>query len=574
MEKCSNIKEETFVLKELRDILKPLKRGKATGPDMYPAEVFIEGGQVLDKELLEMLNEIKENLKTPSQWNEVGITTIYKNKGSRKKLVNYRGVFLTSVISKIFERLITGRIKKAMENMNKLQAGGIRNRSTYDQTFLLRTFIGHAKYTGKPLFLTLYDYKQCFDNLWLDDALLSMWKLGVKSDMLALIHKMNEKSTVTVKTPLGRTDSFEIPYICKQGTVLIPPMCSASVAECCDEQRKGGASIGALTVRSLAFMDDLLGMNETIRDVHTSHENVTFFSKKKKAPLNEDKCICMVINSKSPHPHPILAIKKKIMKIVEESKSLGDVFNSKGNNKSLLRDRKNKATRCLISCLSECYTVTRGAKAIKSLLLLYITVYLPTIIFNCEAWDNLTGEDMKLLQVLQMKFLKRVLQVPKSTPNCLVLLELGITPIELVIKSRQLNFLHHILNLSEDDPVKMAYYEQKSFSSENNWAREIKNTLARCGLSESEEEIAAMSKVKWKEVVSKQIKSVALKELNEKRKQLKNGSVVDEYDSLETQEYFQELNAQDSRTLFKIRAEVYDMKEYKQFKYDDTICRL
>ena len=417
LDKCAQTKEDPYTIEELNAVKKGLKKGKATGLDMYPAEIFSEEGQV-DNELLPILNEIKTSLKPPSQWNKVGITCLYKNKGSRKDLKNYRGIFLTSVISKIHERLIMGRMKQTItENMSKLQAGGTQNRSTYDQIFLLRSFISHAKYIGKPLYLTLYDFKQCFDNLWLDDAILSLWKLGVNTDLLTMIYKLNEKSTITLKTPLGNTEEFDVPYICKQGTVLIPPMCSASVAECCDEQKRGGATIGSLTLRSLAFMDDLIGMNTVTKDVRDSHDCVTFYSKKKKAPLNEDKCIGMIINSKPPHPHPVLTINNKVMSIVEEAKYLGDMFNSKGDNEALLEDRKKKATRCLVSCWSECYIVTRGYKAIISLILLYKTVYLPTIIFNSEAWDNLTGDDLKMLRVMQMKFLKKILHVPTSTPK-------------------------------------------------------------------------------------------------------------------------------------------------------------
>jgi hypothetical protein len=338
-----------------------------------------------------------------------------------------------------------GRIKPSIRNISKLQAGGTENRSTYHQTFLLRSCINHAKYIGTTLFLTLYDFKQCFDNLWLDDSILSMWKLGLETDMLPLIYNMNEESRVTVKTPLGNTNSFTIPKICKQGTVLIPPMCSASIAECCDEHRTGGASIGSLVIRSLAFMDDLMDLNTTVRDSCMAHNEVTFFSKKKKMPLNEDKCICMAINSKHPHPMPVLTLNNKILKVEKQAKYLGDVFNENGNYQGLIQDRKNVAIRCLVSCMADCRAITRGVKSIRSMLLLYKSVYLQTIIFNSEAWDNLTTSDYNQLNILQMKFLKRILQVPKSTPNCIVMLELGVTPIEIEIKSRQLNFLHKIL---------------------------------------------------------------------------------------------------------------------------------
>ena len=574
LEECALMTEENFSIDELEDVESLLKKGKAAGLDRYPAELFTRGKNSLNNELLSILNEVKNELISPKQWNQVEIITLYKNKGSRKSLVNHRGIFLTSVISKIFERLIMSRVKETItKNMSRMQAGGTAGRATYDNVFLLRSAITHAKYMDTPLYVTLYDFKQCFDKLWLEDSILSLWKLGVKSDLLPMVYKMNEESTITVRTPIGNTEKFDIPAICKQGTVLIPPMCSASVAECCNEQKRGGASIGAFTLKSLAFMDDLLGINTTIRDVHTSHNQVTFFSKKKKAPLNEDKCICLIVNDKSPYPQPVLFVNDKQIKIEGVAKYLGDLFNSRGNNDALLDDRGKTATRCLVTCLAECYAVTRGCKALESLLLLYKCVYIQSILFNSEAWDNLSEKDLGKLRVMQMKFLKRMLQVSKSAPNCLVMLELGVLPIEFKIFSRQLNFLHHILALEDDDPVKLSYRQQKLFPYENNWVKGIKETMIRCNIKKTEDEITEMTKSQWKELVDRKTRESAFTELLRAKSKLKKGSNL-QYETLEVQSYFKFLNLQDARTIFKVRTEMYDFKENKHFKYDDANCRL
>ena len=569
LDRCSKSKENPFTPEEYSQVKKRLKKRKAAGLDFIPAEVYMNGGEVLDREILEIFNVIKESLETPDQWNEVGISPIYKNKGSKKDLVNQRGLFLTLVISKIFERMVMGRIKGTTKNINLLQAGGTR--STYDQTFILRGLIAHAKYIGITLFLTLYDFKQCFDNLWLEDSILSLWKLGLETDMLPLIYKMNETSKITVKTPVGNTDSFDIPLVCKQGTVLTPPLCSASVAESCSEHTSGGASIGQLRIQSLAFMDDLMDTNTTVADVQTAHEETKFFSKKKKMPLNEDKCIVLAVNSRHPHPMPVLSINNKKLKIKDKAKYLGDIFNQKGDNQDLIKDRKVSAIRCLISCITECYTISRGAKAMNTLLMLYHTVYLPTIIHNSESWDNLTKNDINQLEVLQMKFLKRMVETPKSTPNVVTLLELGVLPIETAIRSRQLNYLHSILTREDRDPVKRTYKELKKFTAQQDWAKEIEETRVRFGISLRDEEIEGMAQGEWKSLVKRQLKVTALNELLQKRQ--KKGSSI-EYGKLMTRNYFDKLPTQDAKLYFKLRAEVYDLKAFREYKYDDTLCRL
>ena len=57
-----------------------------------------------------------------------------------------------------------------------------------DNLFILRGIINHANYLGKELWLTFYDIEKCFDSLWLEDCINSLWDLDVKDDILCLIY--------------------------------------------------------------------------------------------------------------------------------------------------------------------------------------------------------------------------------------------------------------------------------------------------------------------------------------------------------------------------------------------------
>ena len=95
-----------FDVNKVKDVIKHLSKNKAPGPDGIPAEVFIYAGKELIQAVTDMFINIEENGCVPSKWNKVHIKTLYKNKGSHKELVNYRGIFLTQVITKICERYI------------------------------------------------------------------------------------------------------------------------------------------------------------------------------------------------------------------------------------------------------------------------------------------------------------------------------------------------------------------------------------------------------------------------------------------------------------------------------------
>ena len=123
---------------------------------------------------------------------------------------------------------------------------------------------------------------------------------------------------------------------------------------------------------------------------------------------------------------------------------LGLVFNSKGTNKDMIDNRIQSARTCMVSAFSTCCDVTLGRYMISSLLLMYQSVFLQILLYASQVWTNLTGENLKCLKVVQLQFLKRIMKTPSSTSNSLVLLELGVLPVENEIHYRKLVFLHHI----------------------------------------------------------------------------------------------------------------------------------
>ena len=99
-----------------------------------------------------------------------------------------------------------------------------------------------------PLFITLYDFKQCFDALWLEDCIISLWNLGLRDETLSTLFNMNKRAVIQVKTPFGLSDPFTQECIVKQGTVSGPPMCSTSTAEFVARNNVRGFPVGFIII--------------------------------------------------------------------------------------------------------------------------------------------------------------------------------------------------------------------------------------------------------------------------------------------------------------------------------------
>ena len=160
--------------------------------------------------------------------------------------------------------------------------------------------------------------------------------------------------------------------------------------------------------------------------------------------------------------------------------------------------------------MAECNDASMGKFALNSILLLYKTVFLKTVLFNSETWNNLNKNDISKLSSIQNKYIKWMLHTPRGTCTSFTLLELGLLPVSSEIEYRKLCFLHHILNLPDDDPVKEAYEDQKLYSCEPNWYNEVCVLLGKYGIEVNEGNIRSLSKKKWKGIIHDAITQNAL----------------------------------------------------------------
>ena len=76
--------------------------------------------------------------------------------------------------------------------------------------------------------------------------------------------------------------------------------------------------------------------------------------------------------------------------------------------------------------------------------MLYEKVVLPTIM---ESTTNMTNKEKEEMEMIQGTMLRKIYNVPPSTPCWGLLIELGMKPIEYIIHSKRLILYHNIINI-------------------------------------------------------------------------------------------------------------------------------
>ena len=558
--------------KETETAIKTLIRGKSGGPDMYPPDIFLSAGGELVSLITKMFNKIKDELEIPDSMFEVIVATIFKNKGSKKQTKYYRGVFLASVIYKIFEKIIKLRIKPSLEKIDLHQSGARSERSTSDSTFIINALKDHAIYLNKPLYLTFYDYSTCFDSLWLEDCMISLWNLGIQDRTFNLIYLLNEKCNMRVKTPHGMTDSFSCPQIVKQGTVLSGNLCTASTGELPKNVRHGGASINSVIIRTGLFVDDSILANTDVVDTSDSHDDFMLFTNRKRLGVNGPKCVNIVVNAWKGMTLPLLEVNGEIIQTKHTTDYLGDLVSDRMSNNKLISQKLCKGKAAMVSILALCNEVSFGTHYVTTGILLYKTVFMQSTLFNSESWTRLTQTDTDDLQTLQLKTLKRITHVADITTNSFMFLELGILPIKYELHKRKLIFLHHIINLDRvEDPVGKIFEQQDLFLPyERNWTNEVKELIRNYGLDTSN--IQEITREKWKHIVTSKVSTKAFHDLTTECMSMKKTKNL-EYTSFQPQEYIKSLPGFATTAILRIRSNTLPCKVNHKASFIDTTCR-
>ncbi len=196
-----------------------LKRKKAQDQQGWRNESILDAGEEMSRSLAAMFSIVLEEEVIPDQWETMLIKSTHK-KGQKSLMKNKRGLFLTNIISKAFEKTV--EIKMGPVKYDKDQAGGTKGRAPIDNWIALMALRDQYRYYNQDLYLYFCDLVKCFDKLWLRDCLVDLYECGAREREVKMLYVLNKRARAKIITPMGITDEIEIREAVKEGTVFSP----------------------------------------------------------------------------------------------------------------------------------------------------------------------------------------------------------------------------------------------------------------------------------------------------------------------------------------------------------------
>ena len=164
-----------------------------------------------------------------------------------------------------------------------------------------------------------------------------------------MIHLINKRSNITVKTSFGGTYPFLAEEIVKQDTVLGPILNNCSLDDVCKEGK--GYQYGTVELKPLEFVDDIADLNRNKYGVQVSNKVMIGIQELKKLKFFSEKYKVLKIHSSS-NRNTLFIEDRALDKENYSTSYLGDVFNDKGDNIALCKDRADKAVDTIIELFS------------------------------------------------------------------------------------------------------------------------------------------------------------------------------------------------------------------------------
>jgi hypothetical protein len=172
--------------------------------------------------------------------------------------------------------------------------------------------------------------------------------------------------------------------------------------------------------------------------------------------------------------------------------------------------------------------------------------------------------------------MRKIIGAHSKVPIEMLYLETSAIPIEFVLASRRINYLHNIVSRDASELVRRVYAEQKANPSKGDWCHMVQKDMEMIGLDMSETQISTMKKHQFKVLVKRCVRNAtfnALQKLKVSHTKIKN---ID-YCEFNLQAYMRSdmMSVEEVSALFNMRADtVNGYKMSFPHAYENPLCKL
>ena len=221
---------------------------------------------------------------------------------------------------------------------------------------------------------------------------------------------------------------------------------------------------------------------------------------------------------------------------VEEDLYVGDIISNDGKFTKNIKARYAKATGVTSQIMLMLKEISLEFHYFSIAMVYRNLLFINSVLVNAEVWYPISEKDIKDLIDADKILLRKIFEVPVSTPICLLFLESGEIPIENILKSRRINYLYYLLNSPSGEMLSNVFKAQVRKPLKGDWVEIVKKDLEEFEIYESFEEISKNKEETFKKKVAKACRKYTFQKLMQEKEKLSKGTNL-KYNNLTMQSY-------------------------------------
>ena len=189
--------------KNIIEAIHELSASLAEGPDGIPSSLLVNCSTEQAPLLLIVFTHSLSSGVVPPSFNLAAITPVFKS-GDRTAPSNYRLISLTSIISKVLERIIRKQVSSFIDKKgcwNSIQHGFRSGRSCLSALLSVFDDIMHMIEDGGSVDMVYFDFSKAFDKVDHGILLHKLKALGITGHLGICFFKFPYKTIPICKTP-------------------------------------------------------------------------------------------------------------------------------------------------------------------------------------------------------------------------------------------------------------------------------------------------------------------------------------------------------------------------------------
>jgi len=541
---------------------------------------LLNSGQSFKNCFFTLFSRVWNTEVKPKQWRNTVIVQLNKQKGDINSFDSQRNIHTKDFIPKLFEGIVVDKSKELIISAcSKFQIGGMPKHRSQEHLFSVKSVIQLYSQFNQPLFIQIFDIAKYFDNEILKDAMDTLHKSGVRGKLYRLWYELYRDTQIRVKTAAGITDCRATGKNVCHGSIGGALLSSANLDKTISAYLSGSdceLSYGDKRLSPLLFQDDDLRLANSIELAQKGNIFIESAIKRKQLSLNIEKCSILVFDKKdrvqkirdSINEENKLRICDKSIKAKNKDDYLGDVLHEGSLTKSVqatIEKRYGKIFMaiCEVSSILNDYRIDTVGGLLAGLEIFDLAIT-PCLLNNADTWTLINADAESKLDYLQNLMFRSILGVPESTPKPLLRFDLGSLSMAEKVHAKKLNFIHH---LKYSNPKSLAHeiYSLQVNCHFPGLVNECRKLLQMYSLPNIIDSNIDISKECWKKKVK-----VAVRKKSEERvkEDMLNYSKLKEIgkseESLGTKDYLKNMSLRYSRTMFRIRSFMTNVKMNKK----------